>query len=69
MIGSGLLIFVGGTSILVGFQPRVGCLLIILFLAVLTPLARNFWAHSNPAQRADDQNNFTKNAGLLGGAP
>jgi putative oxidoreductase len=68
VIGSGVLIFVGGASILLGYQPRVGCLLIILFLAVVTPLAHNFWAHSNPAQRADDLNNFTKNAALLGGA-
>jgi putative oxidoreductase len=68
VIGSGLLIFVGGASILLGFRPRVGCLLIIIFLTAVTPLAHNFWAHSNPAQRADDLNNFTKNAGLLGGA-
>lgn len=68
VIGSGLLIFVGGASILLGCRLRVGCLLIIIFLAVVTPLAHNFWAHCNPAQRAGDLNNFTKNAGLLGGA-
>jgi putative oxidoreductase len=45
VIGSGLLIFLGGASILFGLWPRVGCLL-IAFLVVVTPLAHNFWAES-----------------------
>jgi putative oxidoreductase len=69
VIGSGLLIFLGGASLLAGVFPRVGSLLIIIFLLVVTPLAHGFWAHSgNPQQFADDLNNFTKNAGLLGAA-
>jgi uncharacterized membrane protein YphA (DoxX/SURF4 family) len=68
VIGSGLMILLGGASIMLGIWPRIGACLIIIFLAVVTPLAHNFWAHTNPQQRADDLNNFTKNAALLGGA-
>jgi uncharacterized membrane protein YphA (DoxX/SURF4 family) len=68
VIGSGLMILLGGASILLGWYPRVGCLLIAVFLAVVTPLAHNFWNTTTPAQRADALNNFTKNAGLFGGA-
>jgi putative oxidoreductase len=68
VIGSGLLILFGGASILLGAWPRVGGWLIIIFLVIVTPLAHQFWADTNPAARADDLNNFTKNMGLLGGA-
>ncbi|HXZ82033.1 MAG TPA: DoxX family protein [Terriglobales bacterium] len=68
VIGSGVLIFLGGASILLGAWPRVGAWLIVIFLVFVTPLVNNFWADvNNPQQFADDLNNFTKNVGLLGG--
>jgi putative oxidoreductase len=68
VIGSGLLIFLGGASILLGVLPRSGSCLIIIFLLIVTPIAHAFWAASSPQAFADDLNNFTKNAALLGGA-
>lgn len=68
VIGSGLLIFLGGASILLGAWPRMGCLLIIIFLLVVTPIAHAFWTDTNPSARAEDINDFSKNVGLLGGA-
>jgi putative oxidoreductase len=68
VIVSGLLIFLGGASILIGVWPRAGSWLIIIFLVVVTPLAHGFWADTNPSARADDLNNFSKNVALLGGA-
>ena len=68
VIGSGTLVFLGGTSILLGAWPRIGAWLIVIFLVFVTPLVNNFWADTNnPQQFADDLNNFTKNVGLLGG--
>jgi len=68
VIGSGLLIFLGGTTILLGAWPRSGSLLIIIFLLVVTPIAHAFWTDANPSARAEDINDFSKNVGLLGGA-
>jgi putative oxidoreductase len=68
VVGSGLLIFLGGACILLGSWPRVGGWLIIIFLVIVTPMAHHFWADTNPAARADDLNNFAKNVGLIGGA-
>jgi putative oxidoreductase len=65
---SGLLILLGGASILLGAWPRARSWLIIIFLLVVTPLAHGFWANTNPGARADDINNFSKNVALLGGA-
>jgi putative oxidoreductase len=67
VIVAGLLITLGGMSIILGLWPRLGAALIVLFLVLVTPIAHNFWAHrSNRRQYADDLNNFTKNLGLLG---
>jgi putative oxidoreductase len=68
VIGSGLMILIVGASILLGWYPRTGCVLIAIFLAVVTPLAHNFWNTHTAAEQGEALNNFTKNAGLFGGA-
>ena len=65
---AGLLILVGGVSLLLGFMPHLGAACIVLFLAVVTPAMHNFWAVTDPAQRLPDMINFTKNVALMGGA-
>jgi len=65
---AGLLILIGGLSVLLGFWPQLGAACIILFLAIVTPVMHNFWAISDPAQRLADTINFAKNIALLGGA-
>ena len=64
---SGLLILLGGLSILSGQWPRVGALFIAVFLAVVTPTMHNFWAEAEPA-RAQQLGYFTRNLALLGAA-
>jgi len=54
VIVSGLLIVLGGASIMLVAWPRVGIGLIIIFLVVVSPIAHNFWAASNPNERTDD---------------
>lgn len=68
VIFAGLLILIGGISIVLGLWPRAGICLIILFLVLVTPIAHAFWGQKNRQQHADDLNNFTKNMGLLGGS-
>jgi putative oxidoreductase len=65
---SGLWLIVSGSSVVVGFRPEVGLVLIILFLIVVTPLIHDFWKIADPAQRLGEMVNFTKNAALMGAA-
>ncbi len=64
--GSGLLLLIGGVSILIGDHPVIGIAAISLFLIGVTPMIHNFWAVSDPQQRMAEMINFTKNIALLG---
>ncbi len=64
---SGLLILLGGLSILSGQWPRLGALFIAVFLAGVTPTMHNFWAEAEPA-RTQQLAYFTRNLALLGAA-
>lgn len=68
VLGSGLLILLGGLSILLGIRPHVGAGLIVIFLLGITPMMHNFWAVTDPNQRMMEMINFTKNFALLGAA-
>ncbi len=64
---SGLLIFLGGLSILSGQWPRLGALFFAVFLIGVTPTMHDFWAEAEPA-RAQQLAYFTRNLALLGAA-
>jgi uncharacterized membrane protein YphA (DoxX/SURF4 family) len=68
VVVSGLLMFVGGASVLLGFWPHVGVWCIVTFLVVVSPVMHNFWAIADPAQRMADKINFMKNMALVGGS-
>jgi putative oxidoreductase len=68
VLGSGTLILLGGLSLVLGVYPRVGGLLILLFLLGVTPVMHDFWNTIDPAARANAFGNFLKNIGLIGGA-
>ena len=65
---SGALILLGGLSLLMGKQPKVGASLITTFLLGVTPQMHAFWAIDDEAQRTQELVNFTKNLALIGGA-
>jgi uncharacterized membrane protein YphA (DoxX/SURF4 family) len=67
-IVSGMWLLVSGVSVIVGFQPEIGLVLIVLFLLGVTPVMHDFWNAADPAQRLSDEINFTKNAALMGAA-
>jgi putative oxidoreductase len=68
VMGSGALILVGGMSLILGAWPRIGALLILLFLLGVTPVMHDFWNATDPQARMNDFGNFLKNVGLMGGA-
>ena len=65
---TGVLMLIGGASILLGIWPQVGILCIVLFLAGVSPIMHNFWAVADPTARMAEMVNFTKNFALFGGA-
>ena len=68
VIVSGLMIIVGGLSILLGLRPVWGVALISAFLLPVTFVMHQYWKHTDPMMRINDQVNFLKNIALLGGA-
>jgi putative oxidoreductase len=66
--GSGTLIILGGLSIILGFRPEWGVLLLSLFLVPTSFSMHSFWADTDPQMRQHNLINFTKNIALLGAA-
>lgn len=65
-LGTGLLLLLGGASILLGAWPRVGLALVALFLVGVTPVMHDFWAIADPQASSAQLANFTRNLALLG---
>jgi putative oxidoreductase len=65
---SGILAFVGGALILLGWHARIGALLLIAFLLPVTLTMHAFWSVADPAMHQLQQGMFMKNLGLMGGA-
>jgi putative oxidoreductase len=65
---SGLIALLGGISILLGFQVRIGALLLMIFLIPVTVVMHNFWSVSDPMTLLIQKAMFMKNLAMLGGA-
>ena len=65
---SGLLAFLGGLSILLGYRAKIGAWLIVLFLVPVTMTMHAFWAVTDPMMAQMQQAMFMKNLSMLGGA-
>jgi putative oxidoreductase len=66
VIGSGLLLLLGGLSILFGMYMPIGALLLILFLLPVTFMMHAFWKIQDPQARAMERIGFMKNMALIG---
>ncbi len=65
---SGVIALAGGLSILLGYRAKVGAWLLVLFLAVVTPMLHKFWAVSDPMMHQMQVVMFMKNLSMMGGA-
>ena len=63
---TGLMVLLGGLSIVFGIYPVAGIVLLVLFLVPVTFMMHNFWNLEDPQLRMTDKINFTKNLALLG---
>lgn len=66
ILGTGVLLALGGTSVLTGLYPLVGLAMLALFLVGVTPAMHDFWRIEDPMQRMGERVNFLKNTALLG---
>jgi putative oxidoreductase len=65
---SGVLAFIGGLSILLGYRAKLGAWLIVLFLVGVTPMMHKFWVVTDPVMYEMQFVMFMKNVSMLGGA-
>jgi uncharacterized membrane protein YphA (DoxX/SURF4 family) len=68
VLGSGVILVLGGLSILLGARPTWGAVLLTVFLVPTSFLMHNYWTLTDPAARQQDQVSFQKNIALLGAA-
>lgn len=66
VVVSGVMILLGGLSILLGAYPVVGMVLIMAFLLPVSFVMHNFWAVTDQQMQMADMINFTKNMALVG---
>lgn len=64
---TGILLILGGLSVLLGYHTRVGAVLLAIFLVPVTLLMHPFWAIDDPSAAQVQQIMFMKNLALLGG--
>jgi putative oxidoreductase len=63
---TGAMLLFGGLSVLLGFVPRIGLFVLLLFLVPVTFVMHNFWAVEDPGARMAEMSNFLKNLALTG---
>lgn len=68
ILGSGVLLALGGLSVLLGVRPTWGVVCLVLFLVPVTFSMHNYWADKDPQARQSNQIQFQKNLAILGGA-
>lgn len=64
--GTGVMLVLGGSSLLLGLYPRVGAVVLIFFLIAAAFTIHNFWSVRDAQARIADQVNFLKNLALVG---
>ncbi|HBY92600.1 MAG: DoxX family protein [Ardenticatenaceae bacterium] len=65
---SGVLLLVGGLSIITGFQPVIGVIALVLFFLPVTFMMHQFWAVQDQMAKMGEMVNFMKNLALMGSA-
>ena len=63
---TGLMLLLGGLSIVLGIYPFVSIVLLVAFLVPVSLMMHNFWKLEDPQLRMSDKINIMKNMALLG---
>lgn len=65
---SGLLLLLGGLSVILGVWTDLGALVLAVMLVVMAVKMHDFWTQSDPHAKQVEMISFMKNIGLAGGA-
>ena len=68
VVATGILLTLGGLSILTGFQPTIGVILLVIFFLPVTFIMHNFWVVEDQMAKMSEMTNFVKNMGLMSSA-
>jgi putative oxidoreductase len=68
VLAAGVLLLIGGLSILTGFLPVVGVIALVLFFVPVIFMMHAFWTVQDPMAKMGETVNFTKDVALLGSA-
>jgi uncharacterized membrane protein YphA (DoxX/SURF4 family) len=68
VLGTGVMTLAGGLSILLGYEPRIGAILLVAFLIPTAVMMHAFWTVTDPMQKQVEMAMFMKNVSIAGGA-
>jgi uncharacterized membrane protein YphA (DoxX/SURF4 family) len=68
VIVAGVLLLIGGLSILLGVYTRLGVIALVIFFLPVTFWMHDFWNVQDPMQRMGQMVQFVKNLALMGSA-
>ncbi len=63
---SGILLLLGGASLLLGFHPTIGVILLVIFLVPTSLMIHNFWTIQDSQAKMNEMVQFEKNIAILG---
>lgn len=66
VMGTGVLLLLGGLSFLLGYHPTIGTILLVIFLLGVSFKIHAFWLISDPMGRMQEQAHFGKNVAMIG---
>ncbi len=64
VIGSGILLLIGGLSMITGDWPRIGIAALFIFLVGVTFKMHAFWKETDPQKKSTEMIGFQKNMAL-----
>ena len=68
VVVSGLVLAIGGASMILGVKPKLGVAALTGFLAITSIMMHDFWNLQDPADKQNNLIHFSKNLALLGAA-
>lgn len=68
VIVAGLMLLIGGASIITGYKPTIGVIALVVFFIPVTFLMHGFWTVEDQMMRLGEMVNFLKNIALMASA-
>lgn len=66
VVGTGILLLIGGLTILLGVRPHYGIACLVIFLIGVSFKMHAYWKETDPSAKMNDHIQFMKNMALVG---